>query len=194
MPKNEASPGLVVKRVKVKGVEHIKSLKVMKDIKSLKVMKDIKSIKSIKKEEGAAPANVRLYGFSKEVKHEDEDNDVEDEDDDEDEDEEDEDEEDDDDEEDEDEDKDYKFSFSHFNIKAIIHNNPTIVSVSFPFGVGGNEIKIPIKGKPVTPLEAIQFTIKWLSKKKRWEDLGDHDWLDGADEKRKGNLSLWLGS
>lgn len=113
-----------------------------------------------------------------------------------------------------------KFSFEHFNPKAIIHEKKTIKSVSFCFGFEGKMKKIHIKGSPKTPLSAIRYAEKWLSKpmsKKLWkkwvknvedaEDAEDLDywlnqrrgdmvakWLDGSREDAEHNLELHTGS
>ena len=115
-----------------------------------------------------------------------------------------------------------KFSFTHFNPEAIIHEEKTIKSVSFCFGFEAKTMKILIKGSPKTPLSAIRFAEKWLSKPmnktlwKKWvknveyaehaEDLdywenqcrgymlGNHTWLDGSKEDAEHNLELNTGS
>ena len=101
-----------------------------------------------------------------------------------------------------------KFSFSHFNPEAIIHERETITSVSFPFGILGKEKKILIKGSPKTPLSAIRFAKKWLSKPmtkklwKKWIITGKYeDWMVGPfdweyyEDKCRGSLlgnHTWL--
>ena len=115
-----------------------------------------------------------------------------------------------------------KFEFSHINPKDIFHEKKTIKSVSFCFGFEGKMKKILIKGNAKTPLSAIRFAEKWLSKPmneklwKKWvknvkcaenaEDLhywmnecrgdmlGNHTWLDGAAEDAQHNLELHTGS
>jgi hypothetical protein len=115
-----------------------------------------------------------------------------------------------------------EFEFSHFNPEAIIHEQPTIKSVSFCFGFEFKTMKIHIKGSPVTPLTAIRTAKKWLSKpmtRKLWKKwvknaeyaphaddldywenkcrgdlLGNHTWLDGAAEDAEHNLELHTGS